>query len=135
MGTLEGKVAVVTGSGRGIGKETARIFAREGASVIINDVDETIAAEAVKELEAQGGTAAYCVADIRSTQKNCNRQCHYSTFHLQNSSRQDRPSNIQEWLSELRSDCRVFLRRSQQPPTWRIGNEDRLIGNEPSDLP
>ena len=66
MGRLEGKVAVITGSGRGIGKETARIFAREGASVIINDVDEAVAAEAVKDLESEGGTAAYCIADIRS---------------------------------------------------------------------
>ncbi len=65
MGTLEGKVAVITGSGRGIGKETAMRFAREGASVVINDVDEAVASEAVKDIEAVGGKATYCIADIR----------------------------------------------------------------------
>jgi len=69
MGRLEGRVAVVTGSGRGIGKETARIFAREGASVVINDVDETVASEAVKDIEAAGGKATYCVADIRQLEE------------------------------------------------------------------
>lgn len=65
MGRLEGKVAVITGSGRGIGKETARLFMQERAAVVINDVDESVAANAVKELEAGGGKVAYCVADIR----------------------------------------------------------------------
>ncbi len=69
LGRLEGKVAVITGSGRGIGKETARLFAREGASVVINDVDEAVAREAVKEIESEGGKASYCVADIRSLEE------------------------------------------------------------------
>src|SRR5688572_2611944 len=37
---LEGKVAVITGSGRGIGRATAELFTREGARVVINDLDE-----------------------------------------------------------------------------------------------
>ena len=69
MGRLDGKVAVITGSGRGIGKETAMLFALEGASVIINDVEEAVAAEAVKEIQAAGGKAAYCVADIRQLEE------------------------------------------------------------------
>ena len=65
MGRLEGKVAVITGSGRGIGKAIAMQMAQEGASVIINDIDEAVATEAVKDIEAAGGKVAMCVADIR----------------------------------------------------------------------
>jgi NAD(P)-dependent dehydrogenase (short-subunit alcohol dehydrogenase family) len=66
MGLLDGRVAVVTGSGRGIGKEIARCLASEGASVVINDVgvaldgrggEEDPAAQTVKEIEADGGRA------------------------------------------------------------------------------
>lgn len=38
-GMLEGQVAIITGSGQGIGAEAARVFAREGAKVVISDVD------------------------------------------------------------------------------------------------
>ncbi|MFA4836976.1 MAG: SDR family NAD(P)-dependent oxidoreductase [Dehalococcoidia bacterium] len=64
MGKLDGKVAVITGSGRGIGKATAQLFAREGAAVVINDVDEAVAAQTAKEIESAGGKVTYCVANI-----------------------------------------------------------------------
>ena len=50
MKTLEGKVAIVTGSGRGIGKSTAEVLLQQGASVLINDIDLDVAESTAKEL-------------------------------------------------------------------------------------
>ncbi len=55
MGRLEGKVAVVTGAGRGIGRATAVRFAQEGAAVVINDVDSEPAEEAASSVKEAGG--------------------------------------------------------------------------------
>lgn len=65
-GRLEGKVAIVTGAGSGIGRSVARVLAAEGASVVVNDIgakldgtaqDASVAQTAVDELVAAGGTA------------------------------------------------------------------------------
>ncbi len=61
---LDGKVAVVTGSGRGIGRAIAMRFVAEGAKVIINDVDKEVAEEVVNEIKSKGGQAAYVVASV-----------------------------------------------------------------------
>ncbi|HET6301821.1 SDR family NAD(P)-dependent oxidoreductase [Microbacterium sp.] len=66
--SLEGKVAIVTGSGRGLGLAYARELARQGAAVVVNDVDESIAAEAVAAIEADGGRAVAVVAPVGSTE-------------------------------------------------------------------
>ncbi|MFQ5477381.1 MAG: SDR family NAD(P)-dependent oxidoreductase [Candidatus Binatia bacterium] len=54
MGLLEGKVAVVTGAARGIGRAVAELMVEHGASVVINDVDEELALVAVQELKRSG---------------------------------------------------------------------------------
>ena len=66
MGALEGRVAIITGAGRGIGREHALLFAREGAHVVVNDLggspdgtgaDASPAEEVVAEIQAIGGEA------------------------------------------------------------------------------
>ena len=66
MGLLEGKVAIITGAGGGIGRSEALLFAKEGAKVVVNDLggardgtgsDEAMASQVVEEIRAAGGTA------------------------------------------------------------------------------
>ena len=64
MSTLEHKVAIVTGSGRGIGREIALKLAAEGAAVVVNDLDEGPAQQTVADIEAAGGRATACVGSV-----------------------------------------------------------------------
>jgi len=64
MGQMDGKVAIVTGSGRGIGKEIALRLVRDGAKVVINDIDDAPAKETVAEIEKLGGKAVMCTGDV-----------------------------------------------------------------------
>ena len=61
---LADKVALITGAGSGIGRETALLFVREGASVVVADVNDQAGAAVVAELQAAGGNAAYVHADV-----------------------------------------------------------------------
>jgi len=61
---LEGKVALVTGSGRGIGRAIAIKLAGEGARVVINDLDAGPAAEVVDAIRAAGGEAVACAGSV-----------------------------------------------------------------------
>ncbi|KAA1427679.1 SDR family oxidoreductase [Nocardioides antri] len=75
MGTLDGRVAIITGAGRGIGREHALLFAREGASVVVNDLgggndgsgaDSGPAQEVVDEIVAAGGKAVANTDNVAS---------------------------------------------------------------------
>ncbi len=66
MGLLEGRIAIVTGSGRGIGKAAALRFAREGAKVVVSDLDEAPAQETTQEIKAAGGEAAALPGGMRN---------------------------------------------------------------------
>jgi 3-oxoacyl-[acyl-carrier protein] reductase len=61
---LVGKSAIVTGSGRGIGKSIATMFAQHGASVVINDIDSDVAEATAKEINDAGGHAVVCAGSV-----------------------------------------------------------------------
>jgi len=61
---LEGKVAIVSGSGRGIGREIALKLAADGAALVINDLDAAVAESVTQEIVAAGGRATACVGNV-----------------------------------------------------------------------
>jgi len=63
-GLVEGKTALVTGAGSGIGRGSATVFAREGAKVLVADVDDALGAETVALIRAAGGTAEFVHCDV-----------------------------------------------------------------------
>jgi NAD(P)-dependent dehydrogenase (short-subunit alcohol dehydrogenase family) len=95
MGALDGRVAVITGAGRGIGREHALLFAAEGAKIVVNDLggtgdgvgqDATPAQEVVSEIEAIGGEAIANgddVADWEGSQRLINAAIeHFGTIDV-----------------------------------------------------
>jgi 3-oxoacyl-[acyl-carrier protein] reductase len=64
MGTIDGKVAIVSGSGRGIGREIALKLASEGAKVVVNDRDAEPAKETLAAIDAAGGQSVACVGSV-----------------------------------------------------------------------
>src|SRR3546814_6751270 len=64
MAKLQGKIALITGSGRGIGREVALKLASEGASIVVNDLDSAPADETVAAITAAGGKAVACIGSV-----------------------------------------------------------------------
>lgn len=69
MGLLDGRSAVVTGAAQGIGYEIARVFARNGASVVIADLNGDAAEDAAGKITAAGGTASAIRADVTDAEQ------------------------------------------------------------------
>ena len=63
---LKDQVALITGGASGIGRESATLFAREGAAVVVADVSDEAGRETVQAIEAEGGRALYVRADVSS---------------------------------------------------------------------
>lgn len=64
VGLLDGNIAIITGSGRGIGAAAARLFAAEGASVVVSDLDAAPAEEVVGSIRNAGGKAVALAGDV-----------------------------------------------------------------------
>jgi 3-oxoacyl-[acyl-carrier protein] reductase len=61
---LENKVAIITGAGSGIGKETALLFAKEGAKVVVADINEKSGGETLAEIKKNGGGGYFAKLDV-----------------------------------------------------------------------
>lgn len=61
---LAEKIILITGSGSGIGKSSALLFAKEGATIVVNDLDVVKGEETVKEIQEAGGTSIFIQADV-----------------------------------------------------------------------
>jgi NAD(P)-dependent dehydrogenase (short-subunit alcohol dehydrogenase family) len=70
MALLKDKVAIVTGSGSGIGRAVAIRFAQEGGKVVVSDINESGGNETVSIIESQGGSAIFIFADVAKTEDN-----------------------------------------------------------------
>ncbi len=67
---MKNKVVIVTGSASGIGAATALLFAKEGASVVVSDLQEEKGREVVKQIEEAGGKASFFKADVSKAEDN-----------------------------------------------------------------
>src|SRR5687767_599156 len=70
MKLLENKVALITGSGSGIGKATALLFAEQGAKVVVSDINEEQGEAVAKEIKAKGDEAIFFKADSANPAEN-----------------------------------------------------------------
>jgi NAD(P)-dependent dehydrogenase (short-subunit alcohol dehydrogenase family) len=68
MGLVGGKVAVVTGGAAGIGGAVSRRLAAEGATVVVNDIDDALLAACTSDITAAGGAVVACPGDIRDAE-------------------------------------------------------------------
>ncbi|HEV8312089.1 MAG TPA: SDR family NAD(P)-dependent oxidoreductase, partial [Burkholderiaceae bacterium] len=64
MGLLDGKTAIITGAGGGLGRAYSLLLAGEGAAIVVNDMNADAAAKVVDEIARAGGRAAACVGDV-----------------------------------------------------------------------
>lgn len=78
---LEGKVAIITGAGSGIGQATAILFAAHGASVVISDVNEKAGNETLQSITKTGGKAIFVKADVSKAEE-CNNLVQQTISHF-----------------------------------------------------
>ena len=64
MARLKDKIAVITGSGKGLGEAMALLFSREGAKIVVFDIDEPAGRETVEQIRGQGGEAIFVHGDV-----------------------------------------------------------------------
>jgi len=69
MTSVEGKVAIITGAGSGIGRATARLFAKNGAKVVVTDIKMAEGHETVEKIGADGGEALFLAHDVASEEQ------------------------------------------------------------------
>ena len=78
---LDGKVALITGAGSGIGRGTANLFAKEGAKVVIAEIDPETGRRTAQEITDAGGTAVFVETDVHEEDQ-CQRMVEEATRHF-----------------------------------------------------
>src|SRR5215510_2415308 len=68
VGILDGKIALITGAGSGIGRATAKIFAREGAKLVLADIVEASGLETLQMVKEMGADATFVKTDVSKSQ-------------------------------------------------------------------
>ena len=119
---MKDKVALITGGGSGIGRESSLLFAREGASVVVVDVVDDAGQKTVDEVTSQGGRASYIHADVSSAKDTASMIAHaerefgrlnvvFNNAGIMHSSDDDAVSTSEEtWDLTMRINARgVFL--------------------------
>ncbi len=74
---LQYKIALITGGGSGIGRESCLLFAKEGAKIVVVDIKEKQGEETVSLINSEGGTAAFCKADV-SKSEDCEKMIKFA---------------------------------------------------------
>ena len=82
MGICQDRVVIITGAGGGLGAAHAKVFAAEGAKVIVNDINQDAAQKVVDEIAAAGGTAVVNTSDITNYDDSLNAVKPVSYTHL-----------------------------------------------------
>src|SRR5680860_1526890 len=81
-GRLARKIALITGGGSGIGRETAFRFAREGATVVVADVQDEAGQATVRDIEEAGGRASFVHADVSKAVSYTHLRAHETDSYL-----------------------------------------------------
>src|SRR3546814_13796913 len=102
MAKLQGKIALITGSGRGIGREVALKLASEGASIVVNDLDSAPADETVAAITAAGGKAVACIGSVTAVDF-AERFVKTALDHFGGIARSEERRVGKEWGSTVRS--------------------------------
>ncbi len=113
MGRLNGKVAIITGAGRGIGRATAKLFAAEGAKVAVLSRTKANVDAVVADIEAEGGTALGIAVDVSDAEQIKSAIDTVASTWVRSTSSSTMPS-IPRWLNRLfwnyrSSNCSAIL--------------------------
>ena len=102
MNEMSGKVALITGAATGIGRATAELFAREGASLALADLNEEQGESLAAQLRAGGGNALFVKTDVAKAE-DCERMVNAAVGHFGRLNAAFNNAGISDGLEKMRS--------------------------------
>ena len=106
---LKNKVALITGGGSGIGEATVLRFSKEGAKVVINDVNIENANSVAKKVKANGGEVLVCIADVCNPEFTKDVILSQWVNPLVKSYRRSQPQTTSCCICSIRIKCELFV--------------------------